>query len=219
MPTAVELRDGMAGLAGEAAAILADLWPTLSTADEARDALMDELPLLVDGYGAAAATLAADWYDEARTEAGVAGRFAAIPAEPELGGVPVLARWAVGPLYQSVPDWDSALALAQGGLSRAVDDVSRDTITGSSVADPKVRGWRRMGAGSCSFCAMLISRGAVYNERTAKFASHNACHCFAAPAWDERAVVTKVDAYVPSARRSTPADRARVRAYLRSQSA
>jgi hypothetical protein len=49
VPTAIDLRDGMGEVAAEASATLADLWPTLKTADEARDALMDELPLLVDG--------------------------------------------------------------------------------------------------------------------------------------------------------------------------
>lgn len=216
MPTATDLRDGMGEVAAEASATLADLWPTLKTADEARDALMDELPLLVDGYGAAAATLAADWYDESRAEAGVAGRFTAVPAAPELGSLPVLARWSVGPLYQATPDWESALTLAQGGLQKAVADTSRATVVGSTLRDKYTKGWRRGGSGDCDFCKMLILRGAVYKESTAAFSAHNHCHCFAVPDFGNGAPVP-VKPFVPSRRRSTEASRARLRDYLRKQ--
>jgi hypothetical protein len=209
----------MGEVAAEASAQLVDLWPSFKSADEARDALIDVLPVLVDGFGSAAATLAADWYDETRAEAGVAGRFTAIPAAPELGGLQVTARWAVSPLYQPQPDWESSLTLAQCGLEKAVADTTRETIVGSTMRDKYTKGWRRAGAGSCAFCRMLIDRGAVYREATVKFKSHNNCHCLAVPDFGNREPVN-LDPFKPSAKRSqrTPAARARLRAYLREQS-
>jgi hypothetical protein len=38
-------------------------------------ALMDILPALVDQYGAAASTLATEWYDDLRAKQGIRGRF------------------------------------------------------------------------------------------------------------------------------------------------
>jgi hypothetical protein len=216
VPTATQLRDGMGEVAAEASAQLEDVWPSLKSADEARDALLDLLPLLVDGFGSAAATLAADWYDETRAEAGVAGRFTAIPAQPELGGLQVTARWAVGPLYQAEPDWDSALTLAQGGVQKAVADTTRATVVGSTMRDKYTKGWRRAGSGDCDFCKMLILRGAVYKESTASFAAHNHCHCFAVPDFGNGEPVA-VKPFVPSKRRTTDAQRARLREYLRKQ--
>jgi hypothetical protein len=54
---------------------------------------------------------------------------------------------------------------------------------GSSIADPKARGWMRVGSGRCDFCRMLIGRGAVYTESTVDFHAHDHCGCGATPAW------------------------------------
>lgn len=151
---------------------------------QAREALSDVLPSLVDVYGAAAATLAADWYDDLRDKAGARGRFTAIPAEVDDAGADVLARWGVAPLFDAKPDWSAAQVLIQGGLQRRIANMSRLTVTGSATADPGARGWRRVGVGGCAFCRMLLGRGAVYTEATADFLSHDHCNCQAEPAFD-----------------------------------
>jgi hypothetical protein len=71
-------------------------------------------------------------------------------------------------------------------MQRRIANFSRQTVMGSSVADPKARGWQRVGAGECKtgFCDMLIGRGAVYSEASADFAAHDHCKCSAAPAFD-----------------------------------
>lgn len=44
--------------------------------------------------------------------------------------------------------------------------------------DPEARGYARVGeGGECGFCAMLISRGAVYTKETVDFESHPNCRC------------------------------------------
>jgi hypothetical protein len=155
----------------------------VDTPDEAKAALRDVLPALVETYGAAAAALTADWYDDLREEAEVKGRFTAIPADLGDLGADALAGWGVGPLYQAEPDWASATTLIEGGLQRRIANASRETVIGSSIADPAARGWKRVGVGGCDFCRLLIGRGAVYTESTVEFESHDHCRCASAPAW------------------------------------
>lgn len=190
------------------------LWRRFDTADAAREGLMDVLPGLVTVYGVAAATLAADWYDDVRDAAGVKRRFTAIPAElPATLGADELARWAIGPLFKPEPDWSSALSQTEGGLQRRVANMSRATITGSSVADPSAAGWQRVGSGECAFCSMLIGRGIVYSEASADFSSHDGCSCVAASVWEGQE--RPVKPYTPSSKNISDKDRARVREYLR----
>lgn len=184
MPTTLEFRTGIADLVTIATSDLDALWRSVNDAVSARDALADVLPSLVAVYGSAAAALAADWYDDLRDEASVRGRFTAIPADLGETGGEVLARWGVAPLLAAEPDWSAARALVRGGLQRRIANAARTTVTESAVRDPRARGWRRVGDGhSCDFCAMLLTRGAVYTSATVEFRSHDNCGCGAAPEW------------------------------------
>ncbi len=214
MPTTLQFRSGVAALASLAARDLAALWAVVTSAAQAREALSDVLPALVDRYGSASAALAADWYDDLRDEAGVPGRFTAFPAEVGAMGALALAGWGVGPLFAADPDWASAISLIRGGLQRRIANAARDTITASSVADPGASGWQRVGRGgsSCAFCRMLIGRGSVYTEARADFASHDSCNCAATPAWDGQPL--PVQPYRPSPRGTSPADRALARKWI-----
>lgn len=184
MPSATDLRAGVSSLATLAARDLDVIWSTLRDAVTIREALSDVLPGLVESYGAAAATLAADWYDALRDEAGAAGSFTAITADVGPSGSTELAGWGVSPLFQAVPDYLAARVLIAGGLQRRIANASRATVTASAVADPAAAGWRRVGTPRCDFCRMLIGRGAVYREATADFESHDHCHCAAVPEFD-----------------------------------
>ena len=158
------------------------LFRQFTTADEAVEALRDALPRFVAIYGAAAATLAADWYDDLREAAEVRGRFAAIPAElPDVGRTDALAGWAAGPMFAAEPDKATALSKVAGGLQRIVANADRDTIRVSSVQDRAARGWRREGSGGCTWCQILIGRGSVYSEASADFEAHDHCRCVAVP--------------------------------------
>jgi len=155
------------------------------SADEVRDALLDVVPPLGTRYSLAAAALGADWYDDLREEADAPGRFKADPSEP-VGPArwESLVRWGVSPLYAPTPAPEDALTLISGGLQRTVANGHRLTVVENSVKDPRAKGWARYGSGSsCSFCRMLLSRGAVYTEATSGFESHDHCNCYAAPSW------------------------------------
>lgn len=159
------------------------VWREVSSADAARDALMSLLPGLTEMYGSAAATLAADWYDEMRDAAEVPGSFRAIPAElPDLGRTDALARWSVSPLYSATPSFALAKTKAAGGFQRIVADADRQTVVQSSQQDRRAKGWQRQTTGkSCEFCVMLAGRGAVYKATTVGFESHDHCDCLGVP--------------------------------------
>lgn len=203
-------------LTGLAARDLELIWAEFNKADAVavRNALAEILPRLVAMYGAAAATLGADWYDEMRDAAEIDGRFTAITAHlPDIGRTDALAGWAVTPLFQAEPDAPTALEKAKGGLQRIIADADRQTVMASAVADPQAQGWQRTGSGECGFCSMLIGRGTVYSEASANFASHDHCHCGCVPAWGGQPL--PVAAFVPSSRQASDADRARVREYIK----
>ena len=203
-----ELRASLSGLTEAAQRELEALWqlefPNGGSAEQIRDFLMEVLPLVGQNYGDAAATLAAEWFDDARERASAPGSFSAVIA-PDVTPKrwEALARWGVDPLFKAEPDAASALSLVKGGLQRTVADQHRVTIARSSIADPAAKGWKRVGSGdTCDFCAMLIGRGAVYSTTSVKFRSHDNCGCAAAPAWNTKVVdISHVnDGFMPSSR-------------------
>lgn len=213
MPGPAALREAVSDLVTLADADLTQLWREVSSALQAREALLDLLPVLVDAYGSAAATVAADWYDDLRDAERIAGRFTAIPAELDDTGADALARWGVDPLFHGEPDWSRAQALISGGLQKRIANAARNTVTGSAVQDPAADGWQRVARGSgCPFCQMLAGRGAVYRESTVDFSPHDDCHCVATVAWTDREKPVKP--YTPTDRNITDADRARVREWI-----
>jgi hypothetical protein len=212
MPTVSELRDAIDHLHALAAGDLHTMWRRVRTAEQARAALQDLLPLLIATYGSAAATIAADWYDELRDDLSVKRRFAAIVAEIDDAGSDVLARWGIGPLFDNEPDWRRARVLIDGGLQLRIANAARETIRVSSLEDPAAQGWQRSSSGGCAFCAMVAGRGVVYSEASADFASHDHCRCVAVPAFSGKPRLVRP--YAPSERVASDADRARVSAWI-----
>lgn len=190
---------------------LSRLFRLVANGAAADEALHDLLPAIVREYGALGAALAAEWYDDQRAKVDARGRFTALPIEPDDRGSHALIGWALG----TATDDQTLHSLILGGVQRRVADHVRYTVAGSSVADPAARGWQRVGNGGCKsgFCDMLISRGAVYTEATADFASHDNCQCSAVPAWGGESLPVKP--YTPTLRNVSDADRARVREYVR----
>lgn len=161
-------------------------------------ALQHVLPLLIDTYGEAASALSADWYDQYRAQLNVPGGFIAAPAKlPTDNGSLQLINWAR--FHAQTPD--SMIDLVYGGMQRRVATQARLSIMGAANQDKWSTGWRRVGDGrNCSFCDMLISRGAVYKESTVRFAAHDHCNCMAAPAFGRWSDAFEVDHYRASSR-------------------
>lgn len=176
---ALQLRRAVAELTTELGSDLTVVWRHVEHAADAGSALHDILPALIEQYGLAAGALAAEWYDGLRAKREVRGSFAAIPADIRDVGAHALIGWAV----DTSTDYSAFQSAILGGSQRRIANFARQTVMGSSIADPKARGWQRVGVGECDFCAMLIGRGAVYSEATADFAAHDRCHCQAEPAF------------------------------------
>ena len=174
-------RRELAVLTDEAKRDLEKLWREFSSPEAARAMLMRVLPQLVAIYGAAAATLGADYFDDARDDAKVRGRFRAEPAEP-VDGEPldVLARTAVGPLYGAKPNLLNALTLAQGGLQRHIANADRETVRLASIEDKRTQGWVRVGDGGCDWCQQYLD-GEVHYVEGYDFNAHDHCNCTAQP--------------------------------------
>lgn len=151
----------------------------LSKPEAARDALLEFMPALTEQYGAVAATLAADWYEELRGASGAAGRFRAVtaPSVP-VGAVEAKVRFLADHLWTPEP------AGMLGGLLTAADKYVKQPGRDTTARNAKREGvrWARVptGAKTCSFCLMLASRDAVYlSKDSAGGHYHGACDCVA----------------------------------------
>jgi hypothetical protein len=207
-----EVRTANLALVQQVEASLADFWRRvdLSNPDRARNGLLNFVPLLVQRYGDMASTVAADWFEELRFEAideGYIARIAASTAHsfsPRLAPVDTAAteatvRYLAAGLYSDTPE--AVLPRLQDAASRQVLQTGRattrlNTFTRGSGA----RGWARATRpGSCRFCRAIAGRGAVFTERTARFASHAPkCNCVAYPSFDPNAPQVEAMAYVAS---------------------
>ncbi|WP_171110623.1 MULTISPECIES: hypothetical protein [unclassified Streptomyces] len=69
-----------------------------------------------------------------------------------------------------------------GAGQRLVLAGARETVTRTVGERREYAGWRRVSDGDpCAFCAMLISRGAVYSQTTVDFQAHDHDGCFPEP--------------------------------------
>lgn len=157
------------------------------TAENVRDMLIDQLPIVGDDYQMAAGSMAADWYDEIRDSAGARKAFTPYLADlVDDSRWESLAKWAVTPLFTEAHDVEAATSLVEGGFQRTVANAHRETITGSSIEDTAAKGWARYGVGAnCDFCNQLITRGGVYSSSGVEFEAHDRCNCIAAPVFDK----------------------------------
>lgn len=178
MPTS--LQADTAKLVRLADSDLTRLWRLVGAGASAEVALRDLLPAIVTEYGAAGAAVAAEWYDQQREKSDARGRFQALPVGADDRGAQALIGWALA----TATDDPSLVTLIAGGVQRRIADHARYTVARNSVEDRSARGWRRIGfGGSCSFCSMLLGRGAVYTEASADFPAHDHCNCGVEPAF------------------------------------
>lgn len=216
------LRESVARINAAAQADLAAVFASIGSVDEASQALGDTVPSVIARYGAASALSAAFWYEASRQAAGVAGDFAALPADLGAQGADALAQWGASLLVGDPDSFSTRLLTVQvrvgGGVQRRIANYSRQTVIDNSLVDDRAGGWQRVTDGNaCAFCTMLAARGAVYSEKTVLFASHDDCGCFAVPAWGGQPI--QVNDFTPTQRRiSEPtrkANTARVRAWIK----
>lgn len=136
----------------------------LTRPEEARDALLEFVPILTDQYGAVAATMAAEFYDELRAASGAAGRFtavtaASVPTEAVAANVRFLAGhlWTPNPL--------DMLGALQISADKYVKQPGRDTMASNAKREGVRYARVPTGDKTCAWCLMLASRDAIYFSR------------------------------------------------------
>ena len=171
----------------------------LSRPEAARDALLQLLPAVTERYGNVAATLAANFYDELRAEARVAGRFSAPMAANVDPDAPTgTVRRLAGYLFT-----DSPTAMLPGLLlaaSKYVLQPGRTTIVQAAHADPRRPRYARVPGGPdpCAFCQVMASRGFKYASAQSAGEEndyHGDCHCTVVADWDDH---PSLDGYDPT---------------------
>ena len=175
----------------------------LSRPEIARDALLEAFPAIVWRYGDVAAAAAAEWYEQMRTGA-VDGPYEAVLADgPAREQVDRTVRWAAGGLWG--PDPSGVPGLLQEAVARYVGWQGKSTVTRNVAVDPARPRWARVPGrgGCCAWCAMLASRGFVYeSSKTAGEGHpyHAHCSCVPTPLW--RGQAARIDGYQPERLRS-----------------
>lgn len=191
-------RAAQAAQAGLVSLVLRDALAVFTGIDRLDDASIKRLAALYDAlarkYAPASAVLAMRQYAAQRLDEGIRDGFRPQPVTlPSLGALRV--EWAIsnaiGPEGVDAAEVQRALA---DSLGRTVQDAGRQTVITNVRRDRVATAWARIPepsltvTGTCSFCAMLCSRGAVYKSDTAQFRSHlpkngkgHVCVCHAAP--------------------------------------
>lgn len=175
--------------------------------------LLDTLPALVEQFSDGTAALAADYYDDTRSDLDLSTSYSAEPVvklRPDK--LRIGALWIVKPLSADTPEPATAVQRLADVIQLETARPFRDTVTANVARDPSAVGWRRIAAGGCTMCRFLANRGAVYREATANFATHPHCHCTAAPVFGD-GIGEEASAlqYVASNRRRTQKQRQTLR--------
>lgn len=159
---------------------------------------------LVDQYGAASSSLAADYYEAERVAARVTGRFTVpLVGAPPDGQVDNSLRWATKDVWERDPEdpattdaqrepLETRLAQAEkkaeAVAQKLVTDQGRGTVREAVRQDRMAVGWARTAAlGACAFCKMLVTRGMTYKADTVTFRAHDGCNCGAVPVFKGQA--------------------------------
>lgn len=165
------------------------LWPALDPTrlDETFLAWALAVSQAVDGFRTLAAVLAGQYLQAERERQGVSGEALVIPAAAVerrrvltslavTGPVSIKAAMAAGtPLELAT---QTAFSRTVATVSRHVLDGGRETITESTKADPRARGWRRVNPRpDCKFCRERTGR--ILTDET--FSTHDHCACSAVP--------------------------------------
>lgn len=149
---------------------IVNLWTSASglPSQTFRSVMVDALPEIVDPYAATAGNLGAVWYDESAPELPYRAKPSVLPPRQQLLAS---ADWALG------ASGDVALGRLAEVAQKAIWGTGRRTIADNAKSERGARFERVASGKCCAFCAMLVTRGAVYLESTVSFQAHGNCRC------------------------------------------
>lgn len=115
-----------------------------------------------------------------------------VPVEQVVASLTVTGPAAVKTHMRISPITARAMEIGQtmsaGAAMRHALNGGRSTIVDTVRSDRLALGWARATSGrACSFCAMLASRGPVYNADSVGFDAHDHCSCSAEPVYRDDA--------------------------------
>lgn len=184
-------RTEQAALGSLIAGLIAQAWSQLDVHNlkATSPRLTAAVEAIVRHYGAASASHALTAYRQQRREAGIPGRPSlSMPAVPSHDDVARVVESTLHDLYGTVtPEVEQKV---QDELSAEVEqlvlDQGRRATIDATEADKEAKGWARVPEpDACSFCAMLVTRGAVYKSRaSASFETHPNCRCNVEPVFN-----------------------------------
>jgi len=167
------------------------VWPVLDPSDLTGSAprwLSVAVPV-VQRQAERSAALAASYYSTFRTlEVGLtAPSFAVGAAAPPAVEQIVASLSVTGPVAVSrrlrrgdvtARAMEVGRAMSARSAHRIALSGGRTTIDRAIQSDPQALGYARVTSGSaCAFCAMLASRGPVYDKSSVRFEAHDGCSC------------------------------------------
>ena len=153
------------------------------TAKEQRNMVIEYANTLLDVYGNACATLAADFYAETAAAEGVKVPEPAVAELAKMESVAISIRAAASALWGRERDVETFRQKSVAAMKRYAKKAANDTIMRNARRDGRAgRGvrWARVprGAETCPFCIMLASRGFVYySEESEELFGHEHEHC------------------------------------------
>lgn len=173
---------------------------------EIRSFANDAMAGLSQVYGEAAATLAANWYDEQAALAHVKLPSAITEVTYDAEQIKKVAHYQATKLTKG--DIDGFLDACSEYMENNVKQSLNDTIMANAKRD-KDKGVRfarvTTGAETCAFCYMLSSRGAVYHSRqtAGEFNHyHRRCDCKVVPGFETDPYAEIVEGYDPKGMQS-----------------
>jgi hypothetical protein len=216
MLTAGESKAALTLVVGQAVtAAMTLLGRASGSPEQHRALLLEAAPAVVAHYSLGSSALAADFYDDEREREAAPKLYIAEPVIVDrTEKIRRAVAWASDPLFTDDP------GSAAGRLAEVVQLETarpyRDTILTNRKRDPSAVGWRRVTSGGCKLCRMLADRGAVYSDKTARFAAHSSCKCTAQPVFSSSDYGEEASAmqYLASRKKRTPAQQAALREYL-----
>lgn len=244
MPTTPDqVRSGLQIVATAASSDLRAAAEAEETPAGVRAVLFAAAPLVVAEYGTAAAALGAEWYEELRDAAELLDQITQ-PFRPRLvlperdDQIAATVATVSKDLYDLEQGTPAKVIDFETAKQRILDDIAdsvqqevaiamRETVTQNATEDPDAGGWRRFARPeACKFCLMLAAKGAVYTERSARFAAHGAvmaggrkggnCMCIAGPAFGGKEIWAEATPmqYLASRKKRTAKQKAALRDYL-----
>lgn len=171
-PLVSEHHAAIVGLTGKLRKALRS--PQLARLDKSSAQYAAVFAALVQEFGSASVSLNADYYEDARTDAGIPGAYRVPDVEPLAPG---RVSGALSAALDAPPDLTQSSV--EGYADLLVTSIGKNALIAAIMGDSKAQKWARVTSGkACAFCRMLATRGAVYkSDQTASFVPHPKCHC------------------------------------------